>query len=314
MKLYLAPIKGITDYIYRDAFAHHLGGFDVAVTPFISSVMGRKIKASLVRDILPANNRNCSIIPQILSKDPDDFLYLAEEIFSLGYTEINWNIGCPSPMVANKRRGSGLLPFPELIDKILNKLCGKFPGMISVKTRLGRYDSFEIEALMPILNRYPLRKLIIHPRLGVQMYKGEVDLKGFAKCAKVCTHKLIYNGDITSRDSFLKIQKQFPSVEEWMIGRGVLMNPYLAMILRGEKVSFSREVLVEFHDELFRRYGEILAGPSHQLGRMKAIWFYLAGIFTNEHQCRKLIFKTKNIDHYCDAVKNNFEEEELSLL
>jgi len=312
MKLYLAPIKGITDFVFRAAFFRHFGGFDLAYAPFLSSSRGRKIRPGFLRDILPDNNRGISLVPQVLGKDPDDILFLVKRIMELGFGEVNWNIGCPTPMVANKKRGSGILPHPEMVEKILSKVCAIFPDQISVKSRIGRRDGREIDSLMPIFNRYPLRRLIVHPRLGVQMYKGDVDLAAFARCAALAQIPLVYNGDIVDCRSLEERQRLFPEVDEWMVGRGALMNPYLGRRLRGESVVVERSTLKRFHDEIFNGYAELLAGPGHLLGRMKGFWLYYSAIFRDAPRCRKRIHKARSVDHYLDAVKNNFQEEELA--
>ncbi len=105
-----------------------------------------------------------------------------------GYGEVDWNLGCPYPMVAGKKRGSGLLPYPEAIGEFLDRVCPRLGIGLSVKMRLGRYDARESAALAPVLNAYPLRKVTVHPRIGVQLYGGSVDLEGFAALAGSLRH------------------------------------------------------------------------------------------------------------------------------
>lgn len=314
MRLYLAPIRGITDYIFRDSLSQFFGGFDCAVAPFVSSVKGRKIKPAFFRDLLPENNRRLPTIPQILSKDCDDFIYTAQQLFDLGYGEINWNLGCPAPMVANKQRGSGLLPYPEKIEQFLEKVTTLFPGLISVKTRLGRQSPDEIMKLIPLFNQFSLKNIIIHPRLGVQMYKGVPDIDAFEACFALSKHRVVYNGDIVDLNTYQALQKRFPKIEDWMVGRGVLWNPYLALGLQNKDYTVSRERLLDFHDDLMMRYAERLAGPGHLLGRMKGIWCYFARIFARERIVLKRISKTQTIEGYKDVVKLNFDQEELVFL
>lgn len=223
---------GITDRLYRKAFAQHFTGVDLAVAPFISSVQARSIKRAYLKDILPENNQSLQVIPQILSNNPDDFLFLANTIFDLGFKEVNWNLGCPSPTVINKKRGSGLLPFPELIDRFLDQVMPHLAGGLSIKLRLGRYHSHEIETLLPILNRYPLTELILHPRLGAQLYSGSVDLEAFAYFFSHTQHRVTYNGDIKTVNDFTMLRQRFPGIDSWMIGRGLLSDPFLAAGIR----------------------------------------------------------------------------------
>lgn len=219
---------GVTDRIYRTTFAQHFTGVDLSMAPFISSVQARSIKPSYLKDVLPENNLLLPVIPQILSNNSDDFLFLANKIFDLGFEEINWNLGCPSPTVVNKKRGSGLLPFPEVIDRFLERVIPQLTSRLSIKLRLGRYHVHEIEALLPIFDQYPLTELIVHPRLGAQLYSGGVDLDTFAQVLSQTRHRVVYNGDITKIDNFSTLRARFPLIDSWMIGRGLLADPFLA--------------------------------------------------------------------------------------
>ncbi len=310
MRIYLAPIRGITDCIYRNTFSRYFHGVDVAVAPFISSVMGRKIKDSYLADILPDNNKNMLVIPQILTKNAADFLFMAERIFAIGCTEINWNLGCPAPMVANKQRGSGLLPHPDKICQILDKVLADYPDKISIKVRLGRMATSELEELLPRLDQYPLREIIIHPRLGVQMYKGVADHNAFGHCMSLTSHKLVYNGDIVDLSSFDLLQNRFNEIDNWMIGRGLLFNPFLADQIKNRgiclKIGNDADILKSFHDDLLDQYRTRLCGDSHVMGRMKGIWVYFADYFVNPVKIRKKINKTTKIAAYEKVVKDVF--------
>ena len=314
--IYLAPIRGITDVTYRNIFSKYFTGVDLAVAPFISTAKARSLKPSFFKDILPANNTRMKVIPQVLSNNSDDFLFIAKQIYELGYTTINWNLGCPAPMVANKKRGSGLLPFPDLINAFLENVCGKFQGEVSIKMRLGRNDSLEIEELLPILDQYPLSDIIIHPRIGIQMYKGNADPLSFKKCRGLTRHKLIYNGDIIDVNSFKKLQQLLPGTESWMIGRGLLADPFLAAEICDEsnsrlKTGEYRDILKCFHDELYENYQAILFGPSHLIGRMKGIWSYMINIFYENSKLIKIINKTNCPIKYTSLIDSFFKNEEL---
>ena len=316
MKIILAPIMGVTDHIYRSTFSQFFSGVDLSMAPFISSVQARSIKPTYLKDILPANNRLMPVIPQILSKDPDDFLFLAQKIIDLGFSTVNWNLGCPSPTVVNKKRGSGLLPFPDIIRRFLDRVLAGLQGGLSIKLRLGRYAVEEIEALWPIFNQYPLEEIIIHPRLGAQLYTGSVDLDAFAQCLTRTNHRIVYNGDIRTLADFIDLNKRFPRIDSWMIGRGLLANPFLA----GEIQSFHNpslksdkdmDILKVFHTALYGKYQEVMCGPSHLLSRMKGFWGYFAENFSNPDTARKKIHKSNTPDQYLTAVRHFFEDDGL---
>lgn len=316
MKIILAPIMGVTDHIYRTTFAQFFSGVDLAMAPFISSVQARSIKSAYLKDLLPENNPLLPVVPQILSKDAEDFLFLARKIADLGYTTVNWNLGCPSPSVINKKRGSGLLPHPDIIERFLDRVMADVPCGVSIKLRLGRYAKEEIQALWPIFNHYPLAEIIIHPRLGVQLYSGSVDLEAFGHCLSQTRHRLVYNGDIRSREDFAAIEARFPRIEAWMIGRGLLRNPFLAHEIKSFhnpslKSDKDMDILQAFHAALYGKYGDAMCGPSHLLSRMKGLWSYFAENFSNPDQVRKKIHKTNTPDQYLTAVRHFFEDGSL---
>lgn len=303
-RLILAPIRGITDTIYRNAYSRYFAGLDLAIAPFVTTMQGKRKKQ--LRDLDPEKNRNLTVIPQILSKNPLHFRELATTLSEMGYKEVNWNLGCPYPMVANKKRGSGLLPFPAEIKKFLEQISG-IELKLSIKTRLGYFQADEILKLLDIFNNFPLTELIIHPRTGKQMYTGKVDLEMFDRCLALSRHPVIYNGDIVSRNDFIRMAERFSRVSGWMIGRGILADPFLAARIKNLPLPDSRTAQLRlFHDEIFTAYQQVLFGPGHILGRMKGLWFYLVHSFADSRKILKKIQKSKNIKQYNKIVEQIF--------
>lgn len=307
--LSLAPLRGLTDAIYRNTFARHFPGFDLAMAPFLTTFQGTRVKSARLDDLQPANNKDLPVVPQILSKDAAQFKVLAAMLTDLGYETVNWNLGCPYPMVANKGRGSGMLPHPDKIAAFLEQLLD-LPCRLSIKTRIGRRSSAEIKELLPLFSAFPLAELIIHPRLGSQLYKGDVDLETFAYCLAHSTNPVSYNGDIRRPEDFQALQNRFPAVERWMIGRGALRDPFLPAKIKGMPLPADPAARIRaFHDELFRLYSRRLSGGGHLLGRMKAVWFYLAGSFSHGDKILKKIQKTKKIEAYNALITQLFQQE-----
>lgn len=309
-KIQLAPMRGFTDAIYRNTLNEHFGGIDSMVAPFISSVQGTRIKPKLLQDVLPERNSGKPLIPQILGKSPEEFIVLSQALYELGYDTVNWNLGCPYPMVAKKGRGSGLLPYPERIASFLDQVLNVIPNQLSVKVRLGRFQREEIFELIPIFNRYPIQEIIVHPRTGVQMYTGEVDIDTFAACAALSSHPVVYNGDIVSLESFLRLKAILPAVSKWMIGRGILANPFLPEMIKSgcAKIDAPLQRFKTFHDILLNRYAEKLCGPSHLLQRMKGLWGYLARHLVDGKSLLKKVQKSRNIMVYQKVVSTYFDQ------
>jgi tRNA-dihydrouridine synthase B len=308
LRLHLAPIRGITDCIFRTKFAGHFHGFESAVSPFISTVKGKAIKPSHIKDVLPENNRTMPIVPQIIGNNPEDFVILAKTLFDLGYQEVNWNIGCPFPQVTKKKRGAGLLPHPEKIGSFLDHVLARMPNKLSVKTRLGLVSKDEMQGWLPVLNAFPISEIIMHPRTGKQLYKGEADLEGFEAFAQGSINPVVYNGDIVSKDSFAALRQRFPKINQWMIGRGAIANPLLAEILQGKAPDASAMYprIKAFHDDLLEAYSAVYKDCGAKVDKMKGIWFYLSRSFTDSKVLLRRIQKTKRWEHYKALIEDIF--------
>lgn len=309
MLLYLAPLQGFTDRVFRNSYSRFFSGFDVAIAPFISAMQEGRSKKKEIRDVLPEHNQLMPVIPQIMGNNPSDFAVVANLLYDMGYTSVNWNLGCPFKMVAKKKKGSGLLCFPDLIDSFLERVYPMMKTRLSIKMRLGRYDAKEIFTLMPILNRYPLDEITIHPRTGVQMYNGGVDLDLFEEACSMSKHTIVYNGDIRNREDFERLSRRFGFIDRWMIGRGILTDPFLPMTIRGEcdKVSDKTNTIKQFHDEYYRERLDYLSGPAHVTDRMKSFWSYLAPSLEGGQGFFKQVKKITNPDLYIKAVDVFFE-------
>ncbi|MGE5257017.1 MAG: tRNA dihydrouridine synthase [Hyphomicrobiales bacterium] len=310
-RLLLAPLKGFTDAVFRKTYAEHFDGFDAAMAPFVATVAADRLTDKHVRDLVPHRNAGMPVEPQLLGNTAEDFIFLARHLFDMGYPDVNWNLGCPFRPVTKKRRGSGLLPFPEQVNEFLDKTLRALPGRLSIKMRLGRTQPDEILRLLPVLNRYPLKEITIHPRTARQMYAGQPDLDMFQLCLEQSRHRVVYNGDITDLQGFRALAARFPNVDSWMIGRGALSNPFLPAIIKNGRngVAGKVEKFKAFYDDLFARYQERLCGPGHLLDRMKGFWTYFTRAFTNGPEMERRIHHTFNLPRYLEIVERFFRED-----
>ena len=307
-----SPLQGFTDFRFRNTFNKLFGGIDTFYAPYIKLNGKLEIKPAYQRDLLPENNKDLEIIPQIITNDADEFLFVAKYVKQLGYKELNWNLGCPYPMVTKRGLGSGLICDAPKIKDILTKVHNQSDILVSMKMRMGYEHPEEILDVFPILDKFPLKNIAIHARIGKQLYKGSVDLVAFEKCLKNTKHKIYYNGDITSVASFKKMQEKFPSIDHWMIGRGLIADPFLPSMIRNNSTEYpvnKLELLQEFHAILFDAYSESLSGDTHLLLKMTSLWEYFAGLFDNPHKTFKKIKKSKSLKNYQQAVVEIFATE-----
>lgn len=307
MKLYLAPMEGITTYIYRNALHHHYGGFDRYYTPFLSN---KVLSSKELRDILPENNKDIKVIPQILTNQAETFSTIAKALQDYGYDEVNLNLGCPSGTVTAKKRGAGFLSVPDELDHFLEEIFAKCPLDISIKTRIGIESEYEWEDLLAIYKKYPIKELIIHPRYQKEFYQGTPHVEAFKQAADILKDSntaLCYNGDITSNKSFCNLIKKFPFTEAVMLGRGVLANPELGGILRNKDseplLSNKLSTFKAFHDEILTGYMDYMSGDQPILFKMKELWSYMGPYVHASDSLLKKIRKSKRLSDYQSTIQ-----------
>ena len=298
MRCYVAPMEGITTWLFRGLHYRMFGGADRYYMPFFSPVSEHLITPRDWRDLAPDHNEGVPVVPQVMTRRAEDFLWAAERLAGLGYGEINLNLGCPSGTVTAKGKGAGFLAYPEELDSFLSRVFAAEPkARISVKTRLGIREPEEFERLLKIYNRYPIAELMIHPRVQKDFYKYPVRMEAFAAARVKCRNPVCFNGDLLTVEDCCAFADRFPDVEAVMIGRGVIADPALPRKLRGG-VPARREELAAFTDALYRGYCEAYGcdGPAAQ--RMKELWFYLLRLFADNGQYAKRMRRLKSPREY----------------
>lgn len=314
MQLSLGPFQGITDAPFRNVFKRHFGGIDKFYTPFFTGIHKEEHAKNLQgEEIDPCYNDVETLTPQILSTDAEEILRFAKQCKELGYKEINLNMGCPFPRVANKKRGCGLLPYPDKVEAMFEKVFEEIDIKFSVKCRLGYSSPDEIDTIIPIFNKFPLSELIIHPRIGKQLYKGEADVERFKALIPYINAPLVYNGDIVSVASFERIRKAAQSVNQFMLGRGLLANPFLAEEICGgtcnvtERTERLHVYVLDLYEDRLRHAG----GSPKVLGRMKELWSYLMNSFEEPQVVWRKIKKINALKEYENAVEYVFKNNQI---
>jgi tRNA-dihydrouridine synthase B len=305
--IYLAPLQESTDAVYRKSHAEVFRNVDKYFAPYIVRQNDGSVKNSHLRDFRPERNEGYHLVPQVLAGNSDDLIFLSKLLSDAGYDEVNWNLGCPYPMVTNKGMGCGLLPLPHKIEEILYESLPKISCRISVKLRSGFESPDDINAVIPVLNQFPLHEIILHPRIAKQLYNGTADPEVFIHASALSKNPLVYNGDILTLDDFNRLDRLFGDKSVWMIGRGILGNPFLPSDIKGITLQQSRPALLQqFHNRIFDEYSELLSGKSHLLMRMLKFWSYFCFSFPDPHKTLKRIKKAGSLAKYHEAVTLNF--------
>ena len=316
MRRYAAPMEGITGYVYRNAHHRVFGGVDWYFTPFLSPGKKRGLRSRELNDVLPEHNEGVPVVPQILTNDWEDFLHTAEILREFGYEEVNLNLGCPSGTVAAKKRGAGFLGYPEELDLFLGRIFDGTDMGISVKTRIGVERPEEFERLLAIYRKYPLRELIVHPRVLRDGYGNTPDLPTFLQALEDSPFPVCYKGDLFSREAAREFSRCFPQAERVMFGRGLIADAGLAEGLaaeeRGERgPGMTAERFREFHGEILRGYCQIMSGDRNVLFKMKELWFYMLRLFPDSESYGKKIRKADTVAEYSLWVEKLLREREI---
>lgn len=329
MKFYLAPLEGVTGYIFRNALEEYFPGTDRYFTPFIVPDQKHALRKRELRDVLPENNQVKELVPQILTSDPVRFVETAKALAEYGYEEVNLNLGCPSGTVVAGGRGAGMLADVEKLDCFLDQIFRDTDLRISVKTRIGIERPEEGYTLMKIYNQYPISEVIIHPRTRKEYYKGEPHLDVFSELLAMSQHPVCYNGNLFTVRDYEQFRARFPQVERVMIGRGVLADPGLMQRLksfehaqktgedsgrkengmeqpRSEIYRTGKQELRAFHDTIFRQYREIFDEDKNAIFHMKELWSYLVHSFEGSEPYAKKLRKTSSLNEYRCEVGNLF--------
>ena len=292
-------MQGFTDFVYRKAYSEIFQGIDAFFIPYISEKNNQILK-KYEKEIHPENNPQIRVIPQVLAGSADEMLFLSKILEDNGYKEINLNLGCPYPMVTNREKGAGLLPHPDKVQKLLSSFFEKSNLRLSVKLRAGLQSANEIEQIIPVLNQFPLTEVIFHPRIAKQLYDGEILNSAFQFAQQNLKHKLVYNGSIVSVDDFTAFRQKFPEIDNFMLGRGILMNPFLPAEIKNMDISSKEksEKLKEFHQLVFKYYSECMDNEGNVLNKMKQFWIYFSYNFNNQRKTFKAIKKASTMNRF----------------
>jgi tRNA-dihydrouridine synthase len=307
MKIYFAPMEGLSNYIYRKAHYAFFNHIDKYYTPFIPTNESGSFKKRELEELSHENNRGMHLIPQLLSNNSRDFILMAGKIKEMGYDEINLNLGCPSGTVVAKCKGSGFLSIPDQLDRFLDEVYSWGGIRISLKTRIGIEDPEEFRRLMQIYEKYPVEELIIHPRVQKDFYRNSARREYYRHASENSKIRLCYNGDIFTPEDYRYFIREFPDAEAVMLGRGLLSDPGLARELAAG-IKTGREELKGFHDMVYEGYKNILFGDINVLHKMKEIWVYMAAFFPDCGKQAKKIRKAASLRDYEEAVQSLFAE------
>ena len=306
MKIYFAPLEGITGHIFRNAYNEIYGHIDKYFAPFISPSEKCPITPRERKEITPENNQGFYLVPQILTCRSEHFIEGARELQAMGYKEINLNLGCPSGTVCAKGKGAGFLPETLALQKFLDDIysyAGSDGVKISIKTRLGYFNPDEFYDLLDIFNKYPVSELIVHPRIKSDFYKGEPRKEYYAYALEHSKCPLVYNGNIFTVKDYDEYSSSFGvSLDPVMLGRGLISDPSLADKLKGFTAETDFAKFKRLHDAIYHGYQKVMSPDINVLYKMRELWSYWQTLFDGKERDIKRLLKAKKYAEYEDVV------------
>ena len=305
MELDFAPMEGVTSYLYRNLHAACFPGAARYYSPFIAPDGSGRFKGAALRDVLPENNRDIELVPQVLCNSPAAFLAVSRELGAMGYREVNLNAGCPSGTVVPKRKGAGMLMDLESLDAFLNEVFSHCALRVSVKTRMGLESTVEFPAILEIYNKYPIAELIIHARDRAGMYRSAPDLAAFAASFPACRAAVSYNGNVVGKESMNVVMSTVPELTRMMLGRGAVTDPALFRLLRGGAALEAAELRC-FLERLEAAFLEAGLGEHFTLARLKEVWYYVICKFPGADRLQKALNKSRRLEDYHAALSALF--------
>lgn len=302
MNYYFAPLEGLTDSIYRRLHHRFFPGIDRYYTPFFSPTVHRFLTPREERELPLADSVDFTAVPQLLTKNAEDFLWMANVCLERGYSEVNLNLGCPSGTVVSKGKGSGMLSDPDGLDAFLDAVFSDANIPISIKTRVGVLNEEEFPRLLEIFNRYPIRELTVHPRIRKDFYDTAIRWDAFDYALKNSKNPICFNGNLCSVGQIQAFQEKYPQVQSVMIGRGLIGDP--GMLTPGGSDAKTMEA---FYNALLEEYLVAFGGSRNAMFRLKENWRYLLCRFEGSEKLGKRLRKTTDLAEYRSITAQIFQ-------
>ena len=310
LPVYFAPLEGVTDSAYRRVHHEHFSGIKRYYIPFISPTQTLTLTTRELSNVSPEYNTGVPVVPQVLTRNAEHFIWAAQQLYDMGHEEVNLNTGCPSGTVTAKGKGAGMLAHVPELEIFLDEIFAHTPMRISIKTRVGYTSPDEFPRLLELFSRYPVKELIIHPRTREQFYKGTPHRDTYAQALGQTRFPIVYNGDLFTAAACRDFERDYPGTSALMLGRGLLANPALAQQYAGGEM-LTKESLRAFHDDLLREYLERYP-KNVVVARLREVMKNIACSFDGSIKPLKAVRKAANLAQYEDAVNRLFGECELS--
>ena len=217
-------MQDVTDLAFMRVVAAY-GPPDYFFTEFFRVHAQSRLERHILRSI-DENDTGRPVFAQLIGEDIPHMLRTVEALARHPIAGIDLNLGCPAPKVYKKNVGGGLLREPERVRAILGALREAFPGVLTVKMRIGFEDSANLDRLLDIMNECRIDLLAVHGRTVREMYRSEVHYDRIAHAAQRARCPVLANGNVTSAQRATEVVRDTGAAGV-MIGRHAIRNPWI---------------------------------------------------------------------------------------
>ncbi len=272
IRILLAPMEGVLDHSLRDVITR-VGGIDRCVSEFIritDQLLPNRVFTRLMPELLNGS-RTPAGVPvraQLLGSDPACLADNAARLARLGPAGIDLNFGCPAKTVNRHRGGAVLLDEPELVHDIVAAVRRAVPtGMpVSAKMRLGHRDEDRMLDCARAIADAGAEELVVHARTKLHGYRPPAYWDRIAHIRAAVAIPVVANGEVWNAQDAQRCLAE-SGCDALMLGRGLVADPGLALVLRGEQAPTWDELR-----PLVAVYARLIAprvAPRHCGGRIK---------------------------------------------
>ena len=266
MKIYTAPMAGITDYSFRKIIKKF--DPDFMFTEMVNANLLNREDDTTISELLKCDNKE-KTGTQIFGGDKDELISGILKLKNFGFTKININMGCPQPKIIKNGAGSALLENSELVELILLEMQN-IDAEISIKIRVGYKDFENPEIFLDLANKYNLDFICVHGRTQRQMYSGTANWEIVKKLSKIPRKVEFFgNGDLFE-PAEIKKKIQTSNLDGIMLSRGIIGNPWLISQTR-EFLQTGKIKTIQTFDETKSIVLEHLQNISENKGEIKAV-------------------------------------------
>ncbi|GAB2835521.1 tRNA dihydrouridine(16) synthase DusC [Comamonas piscis] len=237
MRLLLAPMEGLLDFVLRDVLTS-LGGADRCVSEFIritGSLLPDKV---YLRTMPELRNGSCTaagtpVRAQLLGSDAASMAANAAQLAALSPEGIDLNFGCPAKVVNRHGGGAALLQDPAAIYAVVAAVRGAVPAAmpVSAKMRLGFNDRALMLDCAQAMQEAGACELVVHGRTKLDGYRPPAYWDQIARIREAVSIPVVANGEIWTVDDALRCQAE-SGCQDLMLGRGIVADPGLAWRIR----------------------------------------------------------------------------------